>query len=174
MRTPTTLVAAAVLTLSSAATATKAAPQPIKVEIQRISSAGTGRSIGTLVFIQQKQRLEIQPQVSGLTPGPHAMHIHEHGSCASSQVQGITIPGGAAGGQYHGAEDHQHHHHSSAHQQRPAGDLPELVVDAQGQATGLVFSDRLTLHEIKGRSIVIHAESEQSGGGARIACGVIL
>ena len=130
--------------------------------------------IGSLIFIQRNQTLEIRPQVSGLSPGPHAMHIHEHGSCAPSRVQGITIPGGAAGGHYHGSGHHRHHHHGSAHRQRPAGDLPELVVDSQGKATGLIVSDRLRLHELKGRSVVIHAESEQNGGGARVACGVIL
>ena len=174
MKAPATLVMSGVLALSSAMTATWAAPRSTKVEIQRISTAGIGRSIGSLIFIQRNQTLEIRPQVSGLSPGRHAMHIHEHGSCAPSRVQGITIPGGAAGGHYHGSGHHRHHHHGSAHRQRPAGDLPELIVDAQGKATGLIVSDRLRLHEIKGRSVVIHAESEQNGGGARVACGVIL
>lgn len=90
MKAPATLVMSGVLALSSAMTATWAAPRSTEVDIQRISTAGIGRSIGSLIFIQRNQTLEIRPQVSGLSPGRHAMHIHEHGSCAPSRVQGIT------------------------------------------------------------------------------------
>ena len=174
MKSPATLITATVLALCSASAITKAAPQSIKVQIKTISPKGIGNDIGTLLFTQRKQGLEIKPQISGLTPGPHAMHIHEHGSCASSRVNGITIPGGAAGGHYDGTTHRQHSHHSSAHSQRPAGDLPELIVNEQGNSTSLIHSNRLMLHELIGRSVVIHAESEQRGGGDRIACGVIL
>ena len=175
MKSPKALITATFLAFCSAsAITTVAAPQSIKVQIKTISPKGIGNNIGTLLFTQRKQKLEIKPQISGLTPGAHAMHIHENGSCASSRIDGVTIPGGAAGGHYHGTTHHQHTHHSSAHSQRPAGDLPELIVNAQGNATSLIHSNRLMLHELKGRSVVIHAESEQSGGGDRIACGVIL
>jgi Cu-Zn family superoxide dismutase len=61
------------------------------------------------------------------------------------------------------------------------GDVPALVVDAQGNATQPVTAPHLKTAEIRGRSIVIHAGGDKysdtpkplGGGGARIACGTI-
>ena len=61
------------------------------------------------------------------------------------------------------------------------GDLPALVVDAQGNAAQPVTAPHLKVAEIRGRSIVIHAGGDNysdspkplGGGGARIACGII-
>ena len=56
-----------------------------------------------------------------------------------------------------------------------------LTVDAGGKATEAVVVPRLTVADVKGRSIMIHAGGDNysdqpaplGGGGARIACGVV-
>jgi Cu-Zn family superoxide dismutase len=56
-----------------------------------------------------------------------------------------------------------------------------LVVDDGGHATKGVVAPHLTVEQIRGRSIMIHAGGDNysdtpvplGGGGARIACGVI-
>ena len=61
------------------------------------------------------------------------------------------------------------------------GDLPALYVGADGKATMPVVSPRLKVSDLKGRSLMIHAGSDNysdypeplGGGGARVACGVI-
>jgi len=61
------------------------------------------------------------------------------------------------------------------------GDLPPLVVDADGTAMLPVLAPRLKVKDLKGRSIMIHAGGDNysdqpkplGGGGARVACGVI-
>jgi Cu-Zn family superoxide dismutase len=55
------------------------------------------------------------------------------------------------------------------------------VVDDGGHATKGVVAPHLTVEQIRGRSIIIHAAGDNysdtpvplGGGGARIACGVI-
>lgn len=145
----------------------------INVQVHRISTKGLEEKIGTLQFIQQEHGLEIKPAIHGLTPGLHAIHIHENGSCLASVAGNNHISGGEAGGHYSGKEAHNHNHHSSLQKHSPAGDLPELLVNEQGKASQAITSHRLSLTEIKGRSVVIHAKSEREGGGERIACGVI-
>jgi Cu-Zn family superoxide dismutase len=62
------------------------------------------------------------------------------------------------------------------------GDLPNLIVEADGTATIPVLAPRLSVSEIYDRSIMIHAEPDRydehethhhGKGGARIYCGVI-
>ena len=61
------------------------------------------------------------------------------------------------------------------------GDLPGLYVDATGAATTPVLAPRLKLEDVKARSLMIHAGSDNhadhpkplGGGGPRLVCGVI-
>ncbi len=61
------------------------------------------------------------------------------------------------------------------------GDLPVLIVDADGKATLPLLSPRLKVADVSGHALMIHAGGDNyhdtpkplGGGGARIACGVI-
>ena len=61
------------------------------------------------------------------------------------------------------------------------GDLPVLNVNSSGHADNTVLAPRLTLNDVKGLAIMIHAGGDNysdhpkplGGGGERIACGVI-
>jgi len=61
------------------------------------------------------------------------------------------------------------------------GDLPALYVDAMGNANSPVLAPRLKMTDVKCRSLMIHAGSDNyrdfsntpGGGGACIVCGVI-
>ena len=61
------------------------------------------------------------------------------------------------------------------------GDLPPLYVAADGSASMPVLAPRLTLADVRGRSLMVHAGGDNhadhpqplGGGGARVACGVI-
>ncbi len=92
--------------------------------------------------------------------------------------QGKLAAGFAAGGHYDPAHTKKHLGPLSTAGHR--GDLPVLVVD-RGDATPPVNAPHLTVAEIRGRSIMIHAGGDNysdiplplGGGGARIDCGVI-
>jgi Cu-Zn family superoxide dismutase len=113
--------------------------------------------------------------VSGLTPGPHGIHIHEQGACTGPDF-------GSAGGHLNPAgRQHGLENPAGPH----AGDLPNLLVDADGSADTIfaVSPDLLAggegLFHVGGTAVVVHAErddqhTDPSGGsGARVACGVV-
>jgi len=156
-----------------------AAADTATAKIDSITATGSGGSLGTVSFADSPQGLIITPQLSGLTPGQHGFHIHEKGDCGPGMNQGKAAAGFAAGGHYDPAHTKKHRGPISTAGHR--GDLPFLVVDSKGDATGAVTAPHLTVEQIRGRSIMIHAGGDNysdtplplGGGGARIACGVI-
>lgn len=128
---------------------------------------------GTVTFVQVGNKVRIEAFVTGLTPGEHGFHIHESGDCSAPDAmsaKGHFNPGGKPHGHPQGHERH-------------AGDLPNLVADASGNASFKGEVSLLTLEEgpysIIGRSVVVHAapddyNSQPAGNsGKRIACGTI-
>jgi superoxide dismutase, Cu-Zn family len=147
--------------------------------VNSISSAGIGPRLGTVTFSDNAGGLLITPKLSGLPPGQHGFHIHEKGDCGPGMNEGKQAAGFAAGGHYDPAHTKKHLGPLSATGHR--GDLPVLVVDSQGNATQPVTAPHLTVAQIRGRSVMIHAGGNNysdtplplGGGGARLACGVI-
>lgn len=159
---------------------------PITVEVHRISPEGVGEKIGKIVAETSGDHVALKPDISGLAPGKHAFHVHENASCEPGEKDGQMVAGLKAGGHYdphgvhseHGHTDHSSHDHTGM--EKPAGDLPELVVDDDGTARKPVMMTTLTMHDLRGRSFMIHAHGETpedpelpKGGGARVACGVV-
>jgi superoxide dismutase, Cu-Zn family len=84
----------------------------------------------------------------------------------------------AAGGHYDPAHTGKHlGPHGDGHK----SDLAVLTFDASGNATTAAVAPRLTLADVKGHSIIIHAGGDNysdqlaplGGGGGRITCGVV-
>lgn len=148
-------------------------------EVHLVNEHGVGQSIGTVVFTDSSNGLEIIPKLHSLPPGEHGFHIHEHDSCKHKMKEGKEVPGLAAGGHYDPENTGKHEGPlGNGHK----GDLPVLVVRADGTTSNeKLFAPRLKVSELKGRSIMIHAGGDNysdkplplGGGGPRIACGVI-
>ena len=128
---------------------------------------------GSVTFAPVGDKIRVSVQASNLTPGPHGFHIHEVGDCSAADAasaKGHFNPGGHA----HGAVTAAEHH---------AGDMPNLVADADGNALMTSELAGVSLDEgstgILGRAVVIHADpddytSQPAGNsGKRVACGVI-
>ncbi len=143
-----------------------------------VDDKGTGKPIGVVQVVEAKEGLTFTPQLTGLPPGSHGFHVHENPSCAPLEKDGKKVAALGAGGHYDPAGTKKH--------EGPAGrghlgDLPPLVVGADGVARQPLAAPRLKLADLPGRSLVIHAggdnysDSPQAlgGGGARIACGLI-
>ena len=150
------------------------APQGMKSATADIVNS-EGKPAGTARLIDTPQGVLIQVEVRGLTPGMHAIHIHEKGVCEGPGFQ-------SAGGHYNpGKHGHGHFDPKGPH----AGDLPNFYVHQDGygrvdHATDKVkFSGDTTLFPQGGTSIVIHAgaddyDTDPAGdSGGRVACGVI-
>lgn len=161
------------------AAASAAQADQLQVPMTLVSPHGIGKMIGHVTITESKAGLVFTPDLNGLPPGTHGFHVHETGSCGLSEKDGAPVPAGAAGGHY---DPHASKHHGSPTGDGHLGDLPPLVVGANGGASTAVTAPRLTrLSEVKGKALMVHAGGDNfsdqpaplGGGGARIACGVI-
>ena len=150
------------------------------VTINTIDANGVGKKIGTIELSDTNEGLRITPQLTELPPGDHGFHIHVNPNCGpGSGPNGQPWAGMAAGGHYDPANTGKH---LGPQGEGHKGDMPVLTVDASGKATKAVTAPHLTVSDTKGRSIMIHAGGDNysdqpaplGGGGARIACGVVM
>lgn len=135
-----------------------------------------GKDAGTVTLTEATAGVLLKFELTGLTPGPHAVHVYEAGKCEGdfTSAGGIYNPLGAK--------------HGFLHDEGPmAGDLPNLFAAADGTAVAEVLSPFLTLNkeaeeslfDPDGSAIVVFEkaddyQSEPDGGaGARIACGAL-
>jgi Cu-Zn family superoxide dismutase len=151
----------------------------ISINVMSISADGVGESVGTVTATDGEDGLTLTPDLAGLPSGEHGFHIHQNPSCEPAEKEGSMVAGLSAGGHYdpEGTSAHKGPTAEGGH----LGDLPALLVADDGTATTPVVAPRLTVADIKGRAIMIHAHGDNysddpkplGGGGARIACGVI-
>jgi Cu-Zn family superoxide dismutase len=147
------------------------------VPMNLVSDQGVGQSIGTVTITEGPGGLVFTPKLTGLQPGGHGFHVHQNPDCATAIKDGKQVPGLAAGGHYDPAGTAKHLGPQGAGH---LGDLPALLVGADGKATTAVVAPRLKMADMKGRSLMIHAGGDNysdqpaplGGGGARVACGV--
>ena len=140
---------------------------------------GVGDELGTVTLEETTDGLVLTPNLKGLAEGEHGFHVHQNPSCEPGEKDGKKVAGLGAGGHYDpkGTGKHTGPEGVDGH----LGDLPVLAVAADGTATQPVTAPRLTLADVKGRSLMIHAGGDNysdtpealGGGGARLACGVI-
>jgi len=150
-------------------------PVEFKVNMYRTSATGLGFYIGTItvrntiitIAGHEEPALLLTANLVSLTPGPHAFHIHEYPDCGPKERNGVMVPGLAAGA--HLFAIHKEGEETVTYKSH-LGNLPNLLVDADGSTTEEVIAPRLALADLVGRSIMIHAS--QDDNSAREACGV--
>ncbi len=166
------------------ASAPATAAEDVVVEMHLISPQGVGKSIGKVTlsdtangFLALKFAMTVD-----IPPGGHGMHIHENPSCDPADKDGGPVAGLAAGGHYDPSGTGKHMGPSG---DGHLGDLPILYVETNETGTDSIkhtlVAPRLKLADVRGRSLIIHAGSDNfrdepkplGGGGARIACGII-
>lgn len=177
-----TVVAAASGIGVSAALASNDAHSLLRIGQARLVDP-VGRSLGAVQLIELNGRLNVIGRVNGLTAGFHGFHIHENGECIGSSAP----PFASAGGHLRAAGDSHPGH---------AGDMPVLLVGADGTAQASFTTDRVTLANVldsNGAAIIVHAAADNyaniptryaaagpdaatlatGDSGARVACGVV-
>lgn len=169
-----TLVVLSLLTLSAAASAAD-----LSVTLNAVTEAGTGKPLGSVVVSETPYGLVFTPSLEGLPPGVHGFHVHDKPSCAAADKDGKPVAALAAGGHLDPAATGRH---GTPWGDGHLGDLPGLVVGADGRAGYAVLAPRLkSLADVKGRALMMHVGGDNhadhpaplGGGGARMACGVI-
>ena len=124
------------------------------------------RLSGIIQFFPVSRGVIVSADVIGLPAenpcGIFALHLHEGTGCGGKSFS-------ETGGHYNpGGEAHPCH----------AGDLPTLF-SCRGRAFSAVLTDRFSIQEIIGRTVVIHSGSDDfttqpaGNSGSKIACGVI-
>jgi Cu-Zn family superoxide dismutase len=132
---------------------------------------GSGKRIGAVTGRPAKDGLIVAFEVSGLSPGPHGIHLHSAGRC--------DPPGFASSGEHWDTQGHRHgtDNPQGAHD----GDWDNLDVGSSGRGS----SDRLIPRwhgkvPESGLSLVIHAGKDDEltdpdgKSGERVACGVVI
>jgi superoxide dismutase, Cu-Zn family len=168
--------AAASLTIGLASPA-----QAVDVPMRLVTADGVGRTIGTVSATDTAKGVQLTPSLTGLPPGEHGFHLHAKGSCDPApdpDKGGALAAAFGAGGHFDPATTGKHEGPEGMGHQ---GDIPFLVVAADGSASKALVAPHLKTSDLAGRALVIHAGGDNysdqptklGGGGGRIACGVV-
>ncbi|MDR6852824.1 Cu-Zn family superoxide dismutase [Sphingomonas sp. BE123] len=160
-------IAALALTAACSGGATSSDPARATAQLKRADGSAAGSAVATVT----NGGLSVNVSVTGISPGPHGVHVHMTGKC---DAPGFTTAGGHwnPGATQHGLENPQGAH---------AGDMPNLIVqpDGTGTLTYKLGSGTMDgLLDADGAAFVVHAgpddqKTDPSGNsGDRIACGV--
>ena len=126
----------------------------------------TPRLSGCVVFYQENGSVLIVARIFGLPTksetGFFGFHIHQGSACTGDDFSGTGS------------------HYNPAEQVHPAhaGDLPPLL-ECRGNAYLSFRTDRFSVNDIIGRTVVIHSDPDDfhtqpaGNAGKKIACGVI-
>lgn len=155
-------IAGAVLLLASCST----------TKTYRINSKSGMQTQGTVKFVQKGKTVTMTVDAYKVSPGIHAIHIHEKGDCSATD-------GSSAGGHWNPA-GHDHGKWGSEHFHM--GDIGNLNADATGYAHLDFSTDKWCLgcsdesKNIIGKSIIIHAAADDfktqptGNAGGRVGC----
>ncbi|MGN0486406.1 MAG: superoxide dismutase family protein [Acutalibacteraceae bacterium] len=128
---------------------------------------------GSVRFYRTVNGVIVRAEIMGLPKGKggcdspiFAFHIHEGSECAGDEKDSFAKTKG-----HLNPDDCSHPYH--------AGDLPPLF-SANGRACSAFLTDRFSIREILGRTVIIHRmpddfKTQPSGNaGEKIACGVVM
>ncbi len=153
--------------------------ETLSVDMNKVNDQGVASSVGTVKIESTDEGLVFRPDLSGLNAGAHGFHVHANGSCQPAEKDGKQAAAVAAGGHWDPKNTGKH---GEPWGDGHMGDLPVLIVDAEGNAKQPVLAPRLkSLGDLKGHALMVHEGGDNysdnpqplGGGGARVACGVI-
>ncbi len=151
-----------------------AKPKPVTVSLK----VAKGQDVGTATLKPDGNAVAIAYNFKNLTPGEHALHVHQNAKCDGADGFKSAGPHFNPGSKKHGLRNPDGPH---------AGDMPNIKTNDKGVAKGTLQNPRVTLAEgvpnsvfaNGGTALVIHAKADDEttdpagNAGDRIACGTI-
>jgi Cu-Zn family superoxide dismutase len=128
---------------------------------------------GMVNFVEKDGKVSMSATFSGLTPGEHAIHLHEKADCSAADA---TSTGGHWNptAQPHGKWGDQGGYH--------LGDIGNFTADENGNATVVFETDRWCIgcgdpsRDILGKAVIVHQGSDDftsqpsGAAGPRVSC----
>ncbi len=152
-------------------------PSDIKKISMTLESKSGSTATGTVDFIEDSGVVKMIATLSGLTPGTHAIHIHEKADCSADD-------GTSTGGHWnptfapHGKWGDKEGFHK--------GDIGNIVADENGNGSISMKTDEWCIgcgdekKDILGKAIIVHQGTDDfttqptGAAGARVSCGGII
>ncbi|XP_011010731.1 PREDICTED: superoxide dismutase [Cu-Zn], chloroplastic-like [Populus euphratica] len=139
---------------------------------------GTSNVEGVIILTQEADGpTTVNARITGLTPGPHGFHLHQYGDTTNGCVS--TGAHFNPNNLTHGAPEDEIRH---------AGDLGNIVANADGVAEAIIVDNQIPLsgpNTVFVRTLVVHELEDDLGkgrhelssttgnAGGRLACGVV-
>lgn len=147
-----------------------------KIVMVRMEPKSGSNLSGTVEFVEENGEVTMRADLTGLTEGTHAIHLHETGDCSA---QDATSAGGHWNPTFepHGEWGDEGGYHR--------GDIGNFEANAEGNAQFDFSTDQWCIgcedekKNILGKAVIVHQGkddyvSQPSGdAGTRIGCGVI-
>ena len=146
----------------------------IKVRLEPKSSTSVS---GNVVFTEENDKVTMVAVLEGLTPGVHAIHLHEKADCSSTD-------GTSTGGHWNPTA--QPHGKWGVSEGYHKGDIGNFEADKKGNGTITFSTDQWcigcgdTTKDIIGKAIIVHAGTDDfttqptGAAGGRVSCGGII
>ncbi len=161
-------------TAASLAARQAAAPSAVTRAVATIQARSGSAVSGEATFSAAAGKVTMTVKATGLTPGLHAIHLHEKGDCSDPEAKSAGAhwnPSNEAHGRWGEAAFHH-------------GDIGNLDANASGEATLTFSTDLWTIggppaSDVIGHSVVVHEKVDDfqtqptGNAGGRVGCGVI-
>jgi len=131
---------------------------------------------GTAAFTEKKGQVTFVAQLTGLTPGVHAIHIHEKSDCSA--------PDGTSAGGHWNPTFKKHGKWGAGEYHK--GDIGNFTADEKGNGTITLTTDEWCIgcedatKDILGKGLIVHQGTDDftsqpaGNAGARVACSAII
>jgi len=151
--------------------------QEKKILSLTLSSKSESTAIGEVSFSEENGVVAMSATLSGLTPGEHAIHIHQKADCSSAD-------GKSTGG--HWNPTNTPHGKWGATEGYHKGDIGNFIADAEGNGSISMSTDEWCIgcgdetKDILGKGIIVHAGTDDftsqptGAAGGRVSCGGII
>ena len=138
--------------------------------------ATSGSSVtGEATFIEESGKVRFELSVQNISPGAHAVHLHEKGDCSAEDAS-------SAGGHWNPTmKPHGRRGDGSSHHK---GDVGNMEVGPDGKGVLRLLMEGWTIGgpdstNIVGKSVIVHDKADDfvsqpaGNAGSRISCGLI-